>query len=101
MPEKMQQIVDAIKALNPNTDFTSGNKPKVEVLEAVLGYNVSADERNAAWQAISQAADSETDQINDQGDEPTEQTATTEPTKPGPVTIADVVKARRAQGMKI
>jgi hypothetical protein len=98
MPNKLQQIVAAIGNLNPETDFTGGGKPKVEALEAVLGFDISAEERDAAWQASEEppapdeaAAKAET----------TEEPPAAAPKKDGPLTIADVVKAKRAQGMKI
>lgn len=98
MPEKMQQIIAAIKALNPETDFTAGGKPKVDVLASVVGFDISADERDAAWQAYqeSSAPTGDTDQTN-----VAEEAPAAPAKKTGPITIADVVAAKRAQGMKI
>ncbi len=43
-------IVDAIRqVIASGSGLTAAGIPKVEALEAVLGYDVSADERNRAW----------------------------------------------------
>jgi len=95
MSEKLQQITDAIKTLNPE-DFTGGGKPKVEALEAALGFDISAQERDDAWQTYREAnaPEDSTDQQGVIEDPPAAK-------KTGPITIADVVKQKRAKGMKI
>ena len=43
-------IVDAIRqVIASGSGLTAAGIPKVEALEEVLGYDVSADERNKAW----------------------------------------------------
>lgn len=140
MSEKLQQITDAIKTLNPE-DFTGGGKPKVEALEASLGFDVSATERDDAWQAYQDASATQDDTVDpeldtdqegnaepkadtDQANATKEDTPEPDPDaeqvtdaapgdeteteekpdaakKAGPTTIADVVKQKRAKGMKI
>jgi hypothetical protein len=108
MSEKMQKITDAIKTLNPE-DFTVGGKPKVEAIEATLGFDISAQERDDAWQACQEATSpKDSAEHEDATEDPPAATQEDgankeEPAakKSGPVTIADVVKQKRAQGMKI
>lgn len=43
-------IVDAIRqVIASGSGLTAAGIPKVEAVEAVLGYGISADERNKAW----------------------------------------------------
>lgn len=44
-------IIEILNINNPD-DMTTGNKPKVEALETKLGYQISAQERDAAFEAI-------------------------------------------------
>jgi hypothetical protein len=43
--------IEILNIGNPE-ELTSGNKPKVEALEAKLSYQISAQERDAAFEAI-------------------------------------------------
>jgi len=45
----LDDILESIDRLNPETDFTGNGKPKVEAMEAVLGRDISADARDRAW----------------------------------------------------
>jgi len=57
-----QAILGAMRALKESAvvdDFTTSGKPKVEALEAVLGFDVDAAERDALWKAL--VADAEVD----------------------------------------
>jgi hypothetical protein len=58
-PEKssggeVQSIEAAIAKLDPNDpkQFTASGKPQVDALEHVLGRQVSAAERDAAWDKV-------------------------------------------------
>ncbi len=46
----IDDVIEAIEILNPETDFAKNGKPKVEAIEAVLGQNISADTRDKAWE---------------------------------------------------
>ena len=46
----IDDVIEAIEILNPETDFAKNGKPKVEAIEAVLGQNISADSRDKAWE---------------------------------------------------
>ena len=50
-PEARQAIIDAIGQLDPDNSqaWTSGGKPDVAALELVLGYDIDAADRDAAW----------------------------------------------------
>lgn len=48
----MTQIEKAIYQLDPETGFTGGGLPSIPELAELLGYPVSAEERNVAWKAI-------------------------------------------------
>jgi hypothetical protein len=52
--EREKAIVDAVRGLNPDNPkhFTQGGDPKVEVIEEVVGFSISGDERDGAWAAI-------------------------------------------------
>ena len=47
-------IEDAIRRLDPDdpTLWTGGGKPRVEAVEALLGHQISSDERDAAWETV-------------------------------------------------
>ena len=49
-----EALVEAIRRLDRDdkTLWTQSGAPKVEALEAVLGVDVAADERDAAWAAV-------------------------------------------------
>ena len=61
-------------------------------METLLRFDISAEERDAAWQSIQEAESEAPETI-------TKETAPAK--KTGPLTLADVVKTKRAQGMKI
>ena len=46
-------IRDAVEALDPNdaTLFTQSGKPTVQAVELVLGFDITADERDEAYEA--------------------------------------------------
>ena len=46
----LDDIIEAIEILNPETDFAKNGKPKVEAIEAVLGENIDAEARDKAWE---------------------------------------------------
>ena len=48
----IDDVLDAIEMLNPETDFAKNGKPKVEAIEAVLGQTVSAKLRDQAWEIL-------------------------------------------------
>lgn len=47
--KRVANIVDAIDKLDPETDFTGSGLPEVKALEGVLGYDITAKERDDAW----------------------------------------------------
>lgn len=49
-PASLDDIIEAIDQLNPETDFAKSGKPKVEAIEAVLGQNIDAEARDKAWE---------------------------------------------------
>lgn len=49
--EQLQAEIIAAIELLPERDFTLAGLPDVKALEALLEYNISADERKAAWDA--------------------------------------------------
>jgi hypothetical protein len=53
MDEKQRQIrlpavIAAIKSLDPENDFTKDGKPETKAISVLTGFDVSADERDAA-----------------------------------------------------
>ncbi len=46
----LDDIIEAIEILNPETDFAKNGKPKVEAIEVVLGENIDAEARDKAWE---------------------------------------------------
>jgi len=50
--DKLQQIVDAIGLLDESNKnhFTGQGIPRVEALTEILGFEVTAADRNAAWE---------------------------------------------------
>ncbi|GAB4567002.1 MAG: hypothetical protein Tsb0017_27490 [Geothermobacteraceae bacterium] len=91
MSDRIQILADAIATIAED-GYTAAGKPKVEALEAAAGISdVSAAERDDAF-ALYQAQTS------------TEQPAAapeSEKTETETLTIADIIKAKRAEGMKI
>ena len=55
-PSSEDAIEDAIRGLDPDdkTLWTSDGEPKVVAVEAVLGRDITAEERDAAWAAVSE-----------------------------------------------
>ena len=57
-PEDVAERLEAIKGAIAQLDrenpehFTKGGKPQVEAIEAVLGWNITAAERDAAWESM-------------------------------------------------
>lgn len=61
MDEKQRQIrlpavIAAIKSLDPEKDFTKDGKPETKAISALTGFDVSADERDAAMVDMEQLA---------------------------------------------
>jgi len=53
--DRVEEIAAAIQTLLDEGDeknFTSMGDPKVKPIERVLGYDITASERDAAWQAL-------------------------------------------------
>lgn len=55
--ERLGEIASAIKQLDPTnpTHFTQEGIPRVQAIEAVFGDDITAEERNAAWDALNAA----------------------------------------------
>ena len=53
---RMAEIIKAIRGLDRNVaeSFTQTGKPKVPAIEAALGYDITATERDAAYSAITE-----------------------------------------------
>lgn len=49
--ERFQAITTALIALDPDKDFTKAGTPKVKKIEAIVGFEVSAAELGALWEA--------------------------------------------------
>ncbi len=54
-PSREQAIEDAINNLEVGHEdhWTKAGKPEVKALEAALGFDISAAERDAAWESVS------------------------------------------------
>lgn len=50
------EVEQAIDKLDPENkdDFTGSGLPRVEAIEALLGYDISADERNHVWELMNE-----------------------------------------------
>jgi len=48
-PEMLEKIVEAIGKLNPDSDFTADDKPKVPALNEILGFEITAAQRDEAF----------------------------------------------------
>ncbi len=46
----LEDIVDAISALDPAKDFGKNGKPNVDALEDLLDANITAAQRDEAWE---------------------------------------------------
>lgn len=49
---KEQMIIEAIRDLDPESDYTSDGKPSANILTKKIGTSVTAAERDAAWQTF-------------------------------------------------
>tara|TARA_A200000113_G_scaffold211953_1_gene213068 strand:- start:232 stop:654 length:423 start_codon:yes stop_codon:yes gene_type:complete len=74
----LEDIVDVIHDLDPSQDYGKSGKPNVDALEVLLDTNISAQQRDAAWEVFlkeqeadqnagAEDADNETD--GDSGDD--------------------------------
>jgi len=45
----LEDIVDVIHDLDPSQDYGKSGKPNVDALEVLLDANISAEQRDAAW----------------------------------------------------
>ena len=59
----IEDIVDAIAALDPAKDFGKNGKPNVDAIEDLLDANITAAQRDEAWERFRQ------DQSEDGGEE--------------------------------
>lgn len=48
----LEDIIEAIEMLDPETDFTKDGSPKVDVIESLLEEDISADIRDKAWEQL-------------------------------------------------
>ena len=51
--KEMQSAIDKLVRANARKDFTAAGLPSTDAMTRVLGYDVSAAERNTAWQLYS------------------------------------------------
>lgn len=51
---RVAAIIASVRALDPDNPkhFTKAGEPKVDAIEDAAGFQVSADERDAAWAAV-------------------------------------------------
>ena len=59
----IEDIVDAIEALDPAKDFGKNGKPNVDAIEDLLDANITAAQRDEAWERFQK------DQSEDGGEE--------------------------------
>ena len=57
--DRKARIIAAIGELDPDNPehFTKGGKPEVKALEAILGFDITAAERDAAWAAFQEGGE--------------------------------------------
>ena len=48
-------VVDGFRLLNFTMDFTAGGIPDLRRLRALADFDVTAEERDAAWKAVSES----------------------------------------------
>ena len=48
----LEDIIEVIEMLDPETDYGKSGKPNVEAIETLLEANISADMRDQAWEEI-------------------------------------------------
>lgn len=53
----IEDIVEAIAALDPTKDYGKNGKPNVEAIEAVLGADITAAQRDQAWAILQKEKD--------------------------------------------
>ncbi len=46
----IEDIVETISGLDPTKDYGKNGKPNVEAIEALLGANITAQQRDQAWE---------------------------------------------------
>jgi hypothetical protein len=54
--DRIEEITNAIQTLldeGDESNFTSMGDPKVKPIERILGYDITASERDAAWKSLS------------------------------------------------
>lgn len=56
--ERLAAIAEASKGLDPDNAelWTKGGLPQVKAIEDVLGYDITAEERNEAWERVQEAS---------------------------------------------
>jgi len=59
----LEDIVDVIHDLDPSQDYGKSGKPNVEALEVLLDADITAQQRDAAWEFF--LKEQETDQNSD------------------------------------
>ena len=57
--ERLEAITEAIDSLNPRSDiaWTKSGKPRVEVIEGIVGFDITMAERDQVWAEIVEAAE--------------------------------------------
>ncbi len=50
----IEDIVEAIAGLDPTKDYGKNGKPNVEAIEALLGVDITAAQRDQAWDVFRQ-----------------------------------------------
>ena len=63
----LEDIVDVIHDLDPSQDYGKSGKPNVEALEVLLDADISAQQRDAAWEVF--LKEQEADQNAGAGDD--------------------------------
>ena len=63
----LEDIVDVIHDLDPSQDYGKSGKPNVDTLEVLLDANISAQQRDAAWEVF--LKEQEADQNAGAGDD--------------------------------
>jgi len=48
----LEDVIEVIEMLDPETDFTKDGSPKVEIIESLLEENISGDMRDKAWEQL-------------------------------------------------
>jgi hypothetical protein len=55
----IEDIVEAIAGLDPTKDYGKNGKPNVEAIEALLGVDITAAQRDQAWDIFRQDGNGE------------------------------------------